>query len=378
MSSTPPPPCDATRVLFVVATLGLGGVERALEIVLRDLDRRRFAPALAVLQNVDVGMPLPADVTAVGLGRRSRWSFPRVAMRLSRLVRDCHPDVVVAFGGPANLAALAALRIGFSRHLPLLLTEHIAPTQMYLSAEEPLGRLKLWLLRRLYPRATAIVAVSSGVAHELVERVGIRRELVRVVHTPVDVDIVRRAAGTACSRMDGRPVVVSVGRLTPQKNHELLLRAAARMSIPPRIVLVGDGPERTRLEAVAEDLGISVDFRGADPNPYPVIASADVFVLPSRFEGFGVVLVEALALGTPVISTDCPHGPAEILGNGEYGELVPVGDEASLAQAIERLLTDDGRRARLAAVGPARADMLDAAATIPLLEREIEGATGRR
>ncbi len=363
-------------VLFVVPTLGLGGVERALSSVLERIDRTRFAPSLCVLGGDTDDVPVPADVTVVKLGRESRWSFLRVVGRLRRVIKRTRPDAIVAFSGTANMTVLVAARL--VAHRPkLIVTEHISPLLMYTSDEEPFGWLKQSLVRHLYPLGDAVVAVSNGVAGELEQVYGIADELLSVAHTPVEL-----ATMAALAQEQPRvwpatgPVVVAVGRLTTQKNHALLLRALALVQAqrPIAAVIVGDGPERLALEGLARTLELrAVSFAGSDPNPYPYIARADVFALSSDFEGFGVVLVEALALGTPIVSSDCASGPREILDSGEFGLLVAPGDAEALSRAIIRILDDDELRERFRRLGPARARLFSSESATKDLEQTIAG-----
>src|SRR5690606_37626457 len=133
------------------------------------------------------------------------------------------------------------------------------------------------------------------------------------------------------------PVLVAAGRLVPQKNFPLLLAAFAQLRAqrPARLLILGEGRERPRLEAAAHELGIAADVAlpGHVDNPYAAYARASLFVLSSDWEGLPTVLIEALACGCPIVATDCPSGPAEILQGGRYGSLVPMGDAAALAQA---------------------------------------------
>jgi glycosyltransferase involved in cell wall biosynthesis len=167
-----------------------------------------------------------------------------------------------------------------------------------------------------------------------------------VIYNPVDTDHIKTLATAPLEHPwfapGAVPVVLSAGRLTRQKDFPSLLRAFAqvRQSRPARLVILGEGEERTSLETLARELGCRDDIAlpGFVPNPYPYMAAAGVFVLSSAWEGFGNVLIEAMALGVPVVSTDCPSGPAEILGRGRYGTLVPVSDVDALARAIATTL----------------------------------------
>lgn len=152
---------------------------------------------------------------------------------------------------------------------------------------------------------------------------------------------------------DRVPVILGVGRLAKQKDFPTLLRAFAkvRATRPCRLIILGEGEERRRLQTLARTLGIEIDFDlpGFVPNPFAYMSRAAALVLPSAFEGFGNVVAEALAVGTPVVTTDCRHGPREILSDGNYGPLVPVGDSNALAQGIQRTLETPPERDRLRA-----------------------------
>jgi glycosyltransferase involved in cell wall biosynthesis len=218
------------------------------------------------------------------------------------------------------------------------------------------------MIRRLYPSADSIIAVSQGVKDDLVCRFGLPPAKITVVYDPVDLQRVRDLGSQPVGHpwfASARPIIVSAGRTTAQKDFPTLLRAFAliRRRCAARLAVIGDGPEMDRLQGLGRELGIADDtaFLGYQRNPYKYIAKAAVFALPSKFEGFGLVLVEAMALGVPVVSTCCPSGPEEILRGGVDGLLVPVGDHRRLASAIARLLAGPdlrrwfGERGRLRA-----------------------------
>jgi glycosyltransferase involved in cell wall biosynthesis len=202
--------------------------------------------------------------------------------------------------------------------------------------------------RWLYPRADAIVAVSRGLAAELSGELHLDPAAVRTIYSPiVDEDLVKRAelpVDHPWFNAGEPPVILATGRLVPEKDHATLLRAFAllRARRRTRLMILGDGEQRGQLEGLAAQLGVRVDvgLPGFEINPYRFMSRAAVFVLSSTSEGFGNVLVEAMACGAPVVSTDCHSGPAEILDSGRYGQLVPVGDPAAMAAAIEATLDD--------------------------------------
>jgi len=212
------------------------------------------------------------------------------------------------------------------------------------------GALVRWMrtapMRRIYRQIDTVVAVSEGVAQDTAAVTGIPSTRIRVVRNPVVTPrlhaLAERPPDHPWFEMDAGPVVLGAGRLTEQKDFELLIRAFARVreTHPARLVILGEGRLRGELERLADSLGARalVDLPGHTNNPYAFMSRAAVFVLSSRWEGSPNVLTEALALGTPVVSTDCPSGPRELLDSGRYGELVPMGDVDSMAGAVSRVL----------------------------------------
>jgi glycosyltransferase involved in cell wall biosynthesis len=213
------------------------------------------------------------------------------------------------------------------------------------------------LARRWYPEADAIAAVSRGVAADLATTLAIPKARITTIYNGVDVDEIARRAAEPLEdpwlAPGEPPVVVSAGRLSQQKDQATLLRAFAqvRCQRPLRLVLLGEGTRRGPLEGLARELGIEADLRlpGFASNPYAWMARARVFALSSIWEGFPNVLLEALACGCPVVSSDCPHGPAEILENGRYGVLAVPGDADDLARALTQSLEREPLREPLRA-----------------------------
>lgn len=274
-----------------------------------------------------------------GLGRAA------LTLELFLRLRRQRPWVLVAFEHRAAL--LAARACALAR----------APTQLWITPRNALAaQMDGWSarrrarrvaeMRRIHARAKGVIAISHGLARDYADLLGVPRAEVTTIYNPVLDDDLAAAASVLWEPPwgpdRGLPLIVSVGRLTRQKDPATLIRAFAqlRSQRPVRLAIVGEGEDRGALEGLARDLGVAdhLWLPGFLDNPYPVMAAASVFVLASRWEGFGNVLAEALALGLPVVSTDCPHGPAEILDAGRYGELVQVGDPAALAAATERVL----------------------------------------
>ena len=345
-------------MLFVLPNLQGGGAERVTLDLLGHLDRGRCQPTLfllkregAYLADVPAGLPLAWGISGGRLRRRG-------SVVLRALVREAgQNDVVVgALELTATyLAAVAARAAG----KPLVAWVHTDLTH-HLQEAGPIHRL---VARLLYRRLPVVVVPSRGVRDSVRRTLGVKPE--RVVHIPnvLDIDRVQRLA------MGDVPpwwpasgdVILAVGRLHKQKGVDVLIRAHAllrRKGYDHLLVIAGEGPERAALEDLAARLGVahSVRLAGFVPNPYPLMRAARLLVVSSRYEGFGMVILEALALGTPVVATDCPYGPRELLKDGELGALVPPEDPQALAEAIAREMAGpDDERARRRRVERARA-----------------------
>ena len=242
-------------------------------------------------------------------------------------------------------------------------------------------RILPFLYRIALPAADGIVAVSRGVADDMSACAGIAANRVCVIHNgAIGPDFDARLRAPVRDLWPGDQPgarLVAVGRMVAQKDYPTLLKAFARACrrTDMRLLILGEGPERAALTALceAEGIGAKVAMPGFVDDPLPLVAAADALVLSSRFEGFGLVIAEALACGTKVVSTDCPHGPAEILDGGRYGDLVPVGDPEALAEALVSAVGKTADRAALMRRG--RTFSLDrcAASYVGLFERVLAG-----
>ena len=265
---------------------------------------------------------------------RSLPTLPALFFKLKKILENERPDAVLSTLTGMNLLTLLATR-SRSRNYPVLIRE--AST-----AQNKTGFIIQALKKYLYPKATAIIAVSDGVRKDLASSINASESSLHVINNPVAKEAIRKASREDISHKwlkdKSCPVVISVGRLTKAKDYGTLIRAIdiAREKVPVKLVILGEGPERPGLEHLVHSMKLddTVDMPGHLDNPYSFMARADVFALSSRWEGFVNVLLEALALGMPVVSTDCHSSPREILQNGEYGRLVPPGDALELSVAL--------------------------------------------
>lgn len=341
--------------------LSSGGVERQSLVLARELQARGIDVSLVVHQLRGELIPLlPQGIPVVNL--HSARTLQDV-FRLRRFLLDEKPDVFMANVDHNNVAAaLAKLLAGTDTKL--VICQHNPLSAGFHATVNWKHRLVPWFYQALAPRIDHAVAVSKGIAEEL-GGTGFPPEKVSVIFNAVIGDDFADRANVPVHHPwlvnKDRPVFVTAGRLVEMKDQRTLLRAFAihLRQRPSRLMLLGVGPMLEELKALAQALGIAehVAFEGFVRNPLPYMRAADGFVLSSRSEGFGNVLVEAMGCGTPVISTNCPHGPGDILAAGKYGILVPPRDPEKLAPAFNRILDERARwpadrlRARAAAFG---------------------------
>jgi len=308
---------------------------------------------------------LPEGVKLISLGVQHSSRAP---IRLARFIRAVKPDVLISMVSVINMAAILGWLLTGRGRTKLVLSEHaIMSHEVYIEHKHFLRLRALpWLARILYPLADGLRANSQGVLDDLLTKIRVPMQHDRMVFipNPVNIDAVsdhsREKPDHPWLQQKGKPVIASVGRLAKQKNFPLLLKAfgVVRRTLDARLVIVGEGPERTHLESLIQDLGLEdVSLPGYSDNPWSVMVRADVFVLPSEAEAFGLVLVEAMACGVPIVATDAlGGGPRSILENGQHGILVPSGDIEALADGILKVLSSKDLRDRLTIAGQQRCE----------------------
>ncbi len=344
--------------LLIINSLAGGGAERVFTTLVTDLARFRgqcdFAVALLDNEKPEAYL-LPDWIRVFRID--SNTNLIAGVKGLCELVRKLRPDVCVSFLTRANFAAIVAGRIYGCK---TIISERVN-TSAHLagSGKNAVSRL---IVRMLYPRADGVIAVSEGVKDTLVKDFAISPERVTVIPNPVDIDRIASLALQPAPFDIAPGDWATMGRLVPQKNVALAIRAFVASSSEGRLFVMGDGPLREELEALVRDLnaGDRVRICGFIANPYAVLGRCDAYILPSEAEGFPNAMVEAMALGKPVIATDCPSGPSEILeteassggpARGRGGMLVECGAVDMMAHAITalhdgELRSDLGRLAR--------------------------------
>lgn len=347
-----PPDAKAVDIAFFIRALEGGGAQRDAILLANAIARQGRRVAIVTLQPhghlraaIDAGVPV-----IVASGGQLRSAVPG----LCRTLRALAPRILVSAEAASNAVAAVATRLLPRARRPRLILREVA-TPSVARRLDPYrqNRLAYKVVRLVYPLADRVVTLTEGARDDLVGLFGIPAGKIAVLASNAVIDEAAAIAIAAASDARSPGLIVSLGRLSPEKDHATLIRAAAllRSRRSLRVEIAGEGPLRGRLEALIRELGVAdrVYLVGLVADPFGLLNRASLAVCSSLYEGFGNAIVEALACGTPVVSTDCPYGPGEILDHGRFGTLVPVGDPASLAAAIDAALDAPVDRAALRA-----------------------------
>ncbi|MBW4641435.1 MAG: glycosyltransferase [Goleter apudmare HA4340-LM2] len=320
-----------------------GGAERVmLNLARHFLEQQLTVDMVVAFTAGSLIEQLPPGIRLIDLNAQSKLA---ILPKLVKYLQQEHPKTMLAaLHYPCEMALLAKRIARVSTRV--VVSEHNHLSQEAKRTPQLSVKLTPLAARLFYPWADGIVAVSQGVTEDLAKVTQIPKERIDLIYNPVITpDLLSKAKVTVNHpwfQSGEPPVILAVGRLHPQKDYPTLIRAFAqvRQIRQSRLVILGEGTEAVNLNTLITELGLEEDVAllGFVDNPYAYIAKAAVFVLSSAWEGFGNVLVEALAVGTPVVSTNCESGPAEILANGKYGDLTPVGDSKQMAEVILNVL----------------------------------------
>jgi glycosyltransferase involved in cell wall biosynthesis len=364
------------RVCFVLPSLNGGGAERAAVQILNGLDPGRWDRSMYLFRRegpyLNEVHPSIDLASGTGESRLQRW------LQLRRYLRATRPQLVVSFLSYFSVLAAArsagiGARVVFNQQTPM--SAFLTDADYHWRGSW--HRRVFSLVTRVgYQLADAIVTTSAGVADDLAQAFGVARGRIQVVHNPVDLGAIAEAAidelDPEHERLWSRPAIVAAGRLADAKNYPLLLDALAvlRRTVPARLFILGQGDrEAAMIEQIGRlGLGDAVVLCGFQANPWKYIARADAFALTSRYEGFGNVLIEAMACGVPVVATTSP-GTREIIADGIDGVLVDRHEPDAMAAALDRVLTDSAFRQRLATAGRSNV----ARFTVPTITAEYDG-----
>ncbi|AFZ35408.1 glycosyl transferase group 1 [Stanieria cyanosphaera PCC 7437] len=326
------------KLTVFLTSLDGGGAERSMVNLINGLVQQGITVDLILVKREGPFVPLvDPQVNMIDFG--GKRLIASIGDLVNYLKRE-QPQALLSSLEDTNVVAIAA------KHLARVATKVVVNVQNTVSQEFKHGtslkkRLAPIMVRLFYPWSNAIVPVSQGVADDLI-KLGLSPQLIQVIHNPVVTPEIAQKVNEPVTHPwfapNQPPVIVGVGRLDKQKDFPTLIRALAkvRQQIPARLMILGEGSDRSSLEALVKQLDLTeaVALPGFVNNPYAYMAKASVFVLSSLYEGLPTVLIEAMAGGTPVVATNCPSGPWEILAGGKYGKLVEIGDIQGIAQAI--------------------------------------------
>ncbi|MFP8958345.1 glycosyltransferase [Natrialbaceae archaeon A-CW3] len=340
---------NSTSVSLFIPDLSIGGAERVFVNLANGLADENLDVELVLLHKQGGFLSYVSnDVEVIELGAsRLRYAIPSLSNHIqSKNVSN----LITGMTFPNCVTILSKALVRVKKSVNVIITEH--NTQ---SEKNDVGtKVQLSIARILYRGADQVIAVSEGVAEDVSEWCNLHKDSIQTIYNPIvnestifeDFPMPDHHAYST-----NKDILLGVGRLVEQKNFPLLLEAFNRIESDRdvELVILGEGPKRSELEQKAEDLDCSsvIHFPGFVDDPYPYFAHSDVFVLSSKWEGFGNVLVEAMACGTPVVSTNCPNGPSEILADGEYGTLVPIGQPDTMAVSIQKELVDPISKTKL-------------------------------
>jgi glycosyltransferase involved in cell wall biosynthesis len=327
------------KIAFFLSTLVAGGAQQVFIDLAKGFLRNNYQVDFVLKKKGGEYLskvPKQIKVYDLGASRLIASLLPLVSY-----LQKYKPDILISGLELPNTIALISSLI--SHHKPkVIISIHNIVDSSFEKRNLKYG-IELLIQRLLFPKADVVICVSNGVAEDAQQYFNLPSEKVRIIYNPVDIDKVRSKSK---EKIGDRFIfdeantyfIIGVGRLTPRKDFSTLIRAfnIAHHQVPSKLIIFGEGEQRQELEELVQNLGLidQVILPGYVPNPYIYMAHSDVLVVSSVEEGFGLVIIEALAVGCPVVSTNCPGGTMELLDNGEYGEIVPMGDEISMASAI--------------------------------------------
>ena len=328
------------KLAIFLPSLSGGGAERSMLNLAHGVVERGYPVDLVLAQAKGPYLSLVhKDVRIVDLkASRVLASLPALA----RYLRKEQPEALISALNYANVVAVWARRLaGVPKKV--LVNEQNTVSRSAFNSSKRRQRMVPYLMKHFYPWADYIIGNSQGVAEDLSEVTGLPRQRINILYNPVVTPEVREKVHAPLNhpwfKLGQPPIILAVGRLTKQKDFPTLIRAFAQVlaNRPSRLMILGEGVDRPMLEALVKELGLEdhVSLPGFVENPYAYMKRAALYVLSSRWEGLPTVLIEALYCGRPIVATDCPSGPREILAGGQHGVLVPVGDVAALSRAIE-------------------------------------------
>lgn len=344
------------KLLYFHPTIVFGGAERTTTTLLKGLDKAVFDVLFVTKKGIFPPLPVKEAIYIDDLGISDGFkgvdSLIKDTKIMIQFIKKETPDIV--FGMLHYACIMLSLVKIFLRNKVKVTISPRTPSKAAINFyfKEKTLKKALWnfMVKFFCQHSDCIVVASDGLKEECISKYKAKRNKIVTVNNSIDVQSIERLSMESVNRKDSPDnfVISTAGRVAAEKNMEVLIKAFAmlRKDLKAKLWIIGDGPERPYLESLAASLNVvnDVDFLGFQDNPYKFIKRSDVFVHTSLFEGFGNIILEAMACGVPVIATDCPFGPREIISNMNNGILVPVSDEMALMEAIKTVLEDEDMR----------------------------------
>lgn len=364
---------EKKKLLFVISSLVGGGSERVITTILNHLNKEKYEISLVLfIKGGHYLSQIPDDVKLYDLKKKSRFSFLRLIFCLNGLFRKIKPNTVISFMAYTNLVVLLAKFLsGCKFNLVISIRTNLGYANLFAKFK----RIKYFLYKRTFNFADHIVVPSVGIKKDLEKTFGIDQKKINIINNPIDLEKIKELKEELVEDLEiekCKPFLITVGSLTRPKGYHYLLRAFSiiKKEIDEKFLILGTGKDEAKLKSLVNELGIreEVFFLGFQKNPYKFMKTASIFIISSIWEGFPNVILEAMVCGVPVISTDCPFGPREIITNGKNGILVPPADEKALSEAILALLKDSALRRNFSEEGKKRAEDFRIEKIIPQYE----------
>lgn len=375
---------DKIKILFILTSLSYGGEERLVVDQLKALDNRKYRLSVIYYEKrEDLLFDIPPHVSVYRIEKKKWTDFFLLVWQIRCMIKKINPHIVFSTVWYNTLIVSVA--------------KYLLSTPFYYVAREPHNHMKdientrfkiikKYIIKWSHKIPNIVIIVSRGAADEIISAYQIRKENVKVIYNSVDIkniSILKNKCIKSHNYFDNSKInIVTLGRLTERKGYADLLIAfkKIRKHHKANMIFIGDGEEKDRLIKMSESMNLQQDvhFLGKQKNPYNTMARCDIFIMSSLREGFGNVIIEAMACGIPVISTNCPHGPGEIITSGENGLLVPVKDTDALAKTMDDLIYDREKRLEIAERGKKRAEDFSLKKIIRQYEEIYEKAAARQ
>lgn len=335
-----------------------GGAQRTIVNIIKYINRDKFSPTLILLKqnkNDAYNSLIPKDVEIINLNRRGRYAF----LKIKKLIDKNKPDILFSTLPEVNSSVWLGYKLS-NRSPKLILRE-----TNYREIGFNTSIIKQAIYKKIYNDADKVIGLSNGVTDHMIESYNLDKKKTYRVYNPIDIKHINKKKIEQVDinyRKDFK--IIACGRLAKQKNYPMLINAIKDIKMcgndSIELFILGDGPEKESLKKliIENQLSDSIKLLGFSNNPYKYMKHADLFILSSSWEGFGHVIVEAMACGTPVLSTDCPHGPREILDNGKFGYLAKSNGE-DLAYLIKQIVNSQQELNSMKAISLERAKEFD-------------------